>query len=214
MIYKALLPLLGVVLNLSRLTAIPADAAVSPLPDGSYPTHTKVTYYASWSNHDFDCNFGWYCDQTTPMPFAHILTEDQLHRTGGWASWGEWKGDEVGFELYPSTYDDGIAQDGMPHPAMSWNQAAAVDEQTMLVRVQTAHALTTAPVVLPDGVQGGSFAYTFSTPYGHLLFLTAWWGATHEVEAAALYPARLKWLARHYLTLQVRAAIEIAIDNS
>jgi hypothetical protein len=187
--------------------------AVSPLPDDAYPPHTKLTYYPRWSNHDFDCTFGWYCDGASPLPFVHILTEDQLHRTGGWALWGEWHGDALGFELYPSTYADGIAQDGMAHPIMTWNQAAATDEQTILVRVQGAQAVTPVPQVLPAGVAGGAFAYDLTMPYGHILFLTAWCGRTQEVEAAVLYPMNKQAEARHYLSRQVRSAIRLTQEN-
>jgi hypothetical protein len=205
----AVLPVFRVDAAGPRTSNTDPGAAVSPLPAGVYPPHTKITYHPTWSNHDFDCNFGWYCDHEPPMPFVHILTEDQLHRTGGWATWGEWHGDELGFELYLSTYADGIAGGSMPHPGVPWNQAAALDEQTMLVRVQKARAAA-VPAMLPDGVTGEAFAYYLALPYGHVLFLTAWWGATHEVEAAVLFPLSEKAEARRYLIKQVYLTVQLA----
>jgi hypothetical protein len=186
---------------------MPVRAESSPIPAGAYPPHTRITYFPAWTNRQFDCNFGWVCEGTSPQPYLHILTEDQLHRTGGWATWGEWHDDEMGFEVYLSTYQDGIAQDGMPHPAMTWNQAAAIDEQTMLVRGQKARPATAVPSLLPQGESGGSFAYHVDEPYWHVLFLTVWWGADHEIEAATTFPLKKKSLARRDLIKQIRAAI-------
>jgi hypothetical protein len=181
------------------------NAAVFPLPAAAYPPRTHITYYAEWTNQQFDCNFGWFCDSDSPQPFVHIMTEDQLHRADGWAVWGDWHGDRMGFELYPSVYVDGTAPTGT-----SWNQAAATDERTMLVRVLQARAARTTPSVLPDGVTGGAFAYYLDRPYWHVLFITAWWGATHEIEAAVLYPLKQRWEARRYLIEQVRLAAQAA----
>jgi hypothetical protein len=202
--WSGILPLLAAV-GIGWLPATAVHGQGLPLTAAEYPAHTHLTYYPTWTNQQFDCNFGMVCDSGTPEPYLHFFSEDQLHRTGGWAIWGEWQDDRMGFELYSSVYAGGTAAGSMP-----WNQNAATDEQTMLVRAQLARPAKTIPSVLPDGVQGGAFAYYLSRPYWHVLFLTAWWGTDHEVEAAALYPTRLKSEARRYLIEQVRTAIRVS----
>lgn len=180
----------------------PAHAQVLPLPAGAYPSHTRLTYYPDWTNRQFDCNFGWFCDGVNDRPFLHLLTQDALHRMSGWAVWGEWQGDRMGFELYSSVYSDQQAPDSVP-----WNRHASADEQLALLGLRQARAARTTPMLLPDGVQGGTFAASVDRPGWHVLFLTVWWGPEHEVEAAALYPPREKGRARRYLAEQVREAV-------
>lgn len=185
--------------------AIPAGAAEYPLPTDAYPPHTRITYFPQWTNGQFDCNFGWTCEGSSQEPMLHMMTQDQLHRTNGWALWGEWHGDSMGFELYSSEYEETPA----PDPG-TWGGYAAGDEERTLARVQKARAAKTIPSVLPPGARGGAFAYYLDRPYWHAFFLTAWWGSSHEVEAAVLYPKKKKWVARRYLIKQVRAAVKVA----
>src|SRR5438552_1856374 len=98
----------------------PVAAANLPVPAADYPRHTRLTYYPTWTNRQFDCNFGWYCDPGDFRPYLHIATEDQLQRMGGWAIWGEWRGDRMGFELYSSVYSDQPSPDDV-----AWNEHAA-----------------------------------------------------------------------------------------
>jgi hypothetical protein len=184
-------------------TRVRADS--SPIPVTAYPPHTRITYFPDWTNRQFDCNFGWVCEGSSPQPYLHIMTEDQLHRTGGWATWGEWHDDDMGFELYSSIYDSGLAPD-----AVQWNQAAATDESTMLVRGQDATAVVAVPSLVPQGETGRSFAYHFDRPYWHALFLTVWWGGDHEIEAVTTFPLKKKSVARRYLIKQIHAAIRAA----
>jgi hypothetical protein len=203
-IWKRLIPLPAALLGLCACLVTPVHAAVSPIPASAYPPHTRITYFPNWTNGEFDCNFGWVCSSGSPQPYMHMSTEDQLHRTSGWATWGEWHGDTLGFELYASVYDPGIGHDGL-----TWNQIAASDENAMLVRGQGARS-ETVPSLLPDGVQGGAFAYSMNRPYWHVLFLTVWWGGNSEIEAAAVYPLKKKSEAHRYLIKQVRAAVRVA----
>src|SRR5690348_16227934 len=89
-------------LGVGWLLVMPARAQDLPLPSAEYPPHTKLTYYPDWTNQQFDCNFGGFYDAGFYQPSFHLLTEEALHRTGGWALWGEWQGDRMGFELYSS----------------------------------------------------------------------------------------------------------------
>lgn len=193
---------LFVVLGVAGWLATPAHATTLPLSPSDYPPHTQLTYFPTWTNEQFDCNFGWFCEIN--LPFLHLSTEDELHRVAGWAVWGEWRNDRMGFELYSSVYSDQPAPDGI-----AWNRHAATDERVAL-GLQQARAAKTVASVLPPGVQGEVFAASLNRPYWHVLFLTAWWGPTHEIEAAVLYPLKKKHEAWRYLTEQVRAALQVA----
>lgn len=189
------------------VTSVEASTASHPaiipvLSPSDYPAGTQLQYFPQWTNEQFDCNFGWFCEYGTP--FTHLKREDALHRASGWALWGEWHNDAMGFELYSSTYSADAAPAGS-----TWNQQAAADEQQAL-RLQGAHLVTVSPAVLSSGVAGGTFAMHLTRIGLHMLFITAWWGTSHEVEGAALYPARRSAEARRYLITQVRAAIQLA----
>jgi len=177
-----------------------ATASAQPIPRADYPPSTRIQYFADWSNRQFDCNFGWNCD--SGLPFLHARTEDQLHRNGGWAMWGHWHNDTMGFELYSSVYDVGPAPDSHP-----WSEYAAGDERVALVALNGGIDAKTLPAVLPCGTPGSTFAVWVDKGTWHVLFITVTWAGTHEIEGAALYPRKRKWEARNYLIKQVRAAV-------
>jgi hypothetical protein len=193
------------VLGIGWWLVVPAHAQDLPLPVSEYPPQTELTYFPAWTNQQFDCNFGGFCDAGIYQPSLHLLTQDALHRTGGWAIWGEWHDDRMGFELYSSVYSDQVAPDSVP-----WNRYAAADEQMVLLNFQQAKAARSVPSLLPAGVPGGAFVASLDGPYFHAVFLTVWWGASHEIEAAVLYPMKRRSEARRYLIQQVRTAVQVA----
>jgi hypothetical protein len=201
---------LGVVTGLAAVLAagaVPASAATPPVPSSDYPPTTHLRYFPDWTNRQFDCNFGWECD--AGVPFLHTRTEDQLHRVGGWAMWGEWHGDVMGFELYSSTYDPGAAAESTP-----WSEYAAEDEHGTLMALNQGLEAITVPAVLPCNTPGRTFAVWVNNGAWHVLFITVAWGGTKEIESAALYPLKRKWEARRYLIKQVRAAVLAAESMS
>jgi hypothetical protein len=110
----------------------------------------------------------------------------------------------MGFELYSSIYSDQVVPN-----SMAWNQYAAADEQTALLGFQRGTTVRRLPSVLPAGVPGGGFAIALNRPGWHIFFLTVWWGASHEVEAAVLYPVKRRAEAWHYLIEQVRTSAQV-----
>jgi hypothetical protein len=177
-----------------------ASAADLPIPRTDYPPTTHFRYFPDWSNRQFDCNFGWNCD--SGEPFLHTRTEDQLHRQSGWAIWGEWHGDKMGFELYSSIY----APTTTPN-STAWSDTAAQDEHGALDALNDGTEAKTIPAVLPCDTPGQTFAVWVDKAYWHVLFITVSWGGTREIEAATVYPRKRKWEARNYLITQVRAAV-------
>lgn len=183
---------------------LPAGADAPPIPQSDYPPSTRVEYFPNWTNKQFDCNFGWNCESETP--FLHAWTEDAMHRRSGWAMWGHWHDDVMGFELYSSVYTPGPSTD-----TVSWNHFAARDELVALKALNKAKDAKTIPAMLPCGVNGKTFAEYVDKRGWHVFFLTVWWGPYREIEAAALYPTKKKWEARAYLIQQVRLAVRAAM---
>ena len=188
------------------LWPVTASAQTLPIPRSDYPPSTQIKYFPDWTNRQFDCNFGWNCDAGTP--FLHTRTEDALHRQGGWALWGEWHGDAMGFELYSSRYDPAATPDGT-----SWSEYAARDEHHALEAPDWGEEARTIPAVLPCGTAGKTFAVWVDQGFWHDLFITVSWGGTREIEAATVFPPKRKWEARRYLIAQVRAAVLQAVGS-
>lgn len=192
-------------LFLASVPSAPARADAPPVPASDYPSTTRIQYFPNWSNRQYDCNFGWNCE--TDSPFLHVRREDDLHRVSGWAMWGHWHDDIMGFELYSSVYSPTLNSDGVP-----WNDVAERDEGVALTVWHHATAAKTLPDVLPPGVAGKTAASYVNEGAWHVLFLTVSWGGTHEVEGAALFPMKRKYQARRFLIRQVRAAVLASSD--
>ncbi|HLJ67430.1 MAG TPA: hypothetical protein VKX16_08725 [Chloroflexota bacterium] len=190
------------------LQTIGAQASSGPLPATLYPARTKITYFPTLSNAQVDCQWGFDCvGGSGPAldPLFHSLTQDELHRTGGWGQEGSVNARDrlLLFFLFVSQYDAGMGPDSVP-----WNVEAFRD-----LRLTTHEygylRLAPAPHLLAGVGTGGVITRYLHTGVYDTLLLACWTGSM-DVEALALYDhgaSKERALALRDLVRQVRAAL-------
>jgi hypothetical protein len=179
MIRRILIPLGGVILATITLSGS-VWAAQARVPASSYPAGAHIAYHPTFSNHQMDCAWGFFCEGNVPL--FHYFTQDQLHRLSGWAesAASRSRGTIIAFQLFASRYDPQVGDDGTP-----WNVRAFQDLAT------TTHdhgyrPLPSAPALVPDAARGGVLAESKTSGHSELLVMACWTGSV-EVEAIAMF---------------------------
>ena len=184
-------------------STIAANAAKPRIPASYYPAGTHITYFATLSNHRLDCMWGFFCEGQ--LPLFHVQTQDQLHRTSGWAQYATWRRhhEKMQFVVYGSTYAAGADSAGTP-----WSQAA-FDDLLLATHVNGYLPLRHMPRLLPATAPGGSIAELQLSGSLDLVVMACWTGS-QEVEAIVVFDHRSssdRKMALRDLAQQVRVAI-------
>lgn len=191
-------------------SSISAHAAKARIPARFYPSGAHLGFTANLSNHQMDCQWGFFCEG--PVPLFHFRRQDDLHRLGGWAQYAGWHRHHRSmlFALYASRYADGVDIDGVP-----WSRAALND----LVQATRSHhyiPLQHPPRLLPAGMKGVSFAALQRSGTDDLVVM-ACAGGQYEVEALVVFDHRspsARTLALYDLAQQVRAAAGSSLSSA
>jgi hypothetical protein len=188
----------------SALFSIGSSQAASPqIPARDYPAGASISFRPTLSNHQMDCLWGFFCEGGVPL--FHLLSEDQLHRVGGWAQFAGLRQRgriAVAFQLFASQYQAGTDADGTP-----FSQEAFDD----LIRVVHAHGysvMANQPHLVPAAANGGSIAEVQRWSSNELIVMACWSG-TQDVEAIVAVDHGSESVRRNALrdlTLQVLRA--------
>lgn len=185
-----------------------AVASPSPLPANLYPARTSITSTMDLSNVEMDCTWGFVCPEGGPRPgtpLFHFRTQDAMHRTMGWAQFGDTLSRKYPmlFALYASRYGAG-SDNGMP-----WNVRAFADFRTALI-VASYTDIDPVPRLFPAGQIGVSSEQVLRSKDGDILAMACWTGSI-EVEGMVIYPHRSNaaaTIALRSLTNQIRLAVK------
>lgn len=189
---------LTLLLTVSFLRPIAADAATPTRYASFYPKDTRVYLFRHVTNGEYDCDFGFLCEGGRVL--FHRRTQSDLGRTGGWCRTAIWLSGQKDalFVIYSSTYADS----GGPIS----NAVQAWDDLRGTVGLEGWQVRAGHPNVGSDG----HFAwYTNSASFQQALLLVATQG-NREVEALMvsdhMHRAGRAALRRD-LVRQVRAAL-------
>jgi hypothetical protein len=185
-------------------TVRPAGAASARLPAALYPPGAHIGYDPSLSNHDFDCTWGFMCEDGIPL--FHFATQDALHRAGGWAQFAAWRHvhSRMTFALYVSSYEATLDPQGRP-----WSRDA-FDDLLRATHVQGYGQVRHLPSLVRPGTNADAIAELQPSGSNDIMVM-AYWGATTEIEALAVFDhgaAGSRRTATRYLTRQVLAAMD------
>jgi hypothetical protein len=182
----------------------PASAAQPVIPASVYPSGAHITYRPVVSNADLDCLWGFFCDGNVPL--FHFQTEDQLHRSGGWAQFAgvpRGRHTRMAFELFVSAYG---ATDSAGAP---WSERAFLDLRAAL-HDHDYHPAHRASGLLPAVRDGGTFVVVERSGSRDLAVM-AYWAGSLEIEGIVMYAhgsAAARQVAWSSLALQIRVAAD------
>lgn len=191
-------------LVLAGVPAGTATAASPRLPVSLYPGGAAITYRPTVSNQRMDCLWGYFCDGGVPL--FHDTTQDELHRSSGWAQFaGVHRNGRlaVAFELFASRYESGLTDEDV-----QWASAALDDFQSAL-REHGYRAITNPPLLLKGDASG---AQTVEQSGRRDMVAMGAWSGSVEVEAiVAFYSASpsTRRATTHLLARQVQLALTV-----
>jgi hypothetical protein len=201
------LALLGTLVGGSALPVTPAHADTLKIPAALYPHGARITPLRAPSNRTVDCDWGFECDERgiRRQSLFHTLSQDQLHRVGGWMQFAyvENGGHPTTFALILSHYGPGVDLNGH-----QWSMRAYED----LWRAAWLGGFRFQPAqsAVLMGIPAGQIRSGVWSRAGVTSVLVAYWNGQDEIEASTTYDARQVRkgrLVRTLLTLQVREAV-------
>jgi hypothetical protein len=183
-------------------------AAGAPVPSSLYPARAHTTYFPDISNGDVDCQWGFVCPAGEGFPsdpLFHSLTQDELHRTGGWAETSVLNrhGRIMLFFLFASRYAPSLNPDGI-----QW-VVAAFDDLDLASRAYGFVDRSSVPQLLASMNSGEIMAKQQHTRQFDS-YLLAFWTGSQDAEALAVYnhaSSSERQTALRDLTAQVRVAL-------
>ena len=183
----------------------PAVRAGPPgLPSSVYPSGAHIRFQPVLSNKEMDCLWGFICEGG-PLPNFHFKSQDQLHRTGGWAQFAGIQRHgrtTMAFQLFVSQYAPDSDTTGTP-----WSARALSDLRAAL-RARGYEPDERDASLLPGSDQRNAFVQVQRGGQGDLVVMALRSGDL-EVEGIALYAHRsltAKGTAWSSLALQMKLA--------
>jgi hypothetical protein len=191
---KSLAGLLLALCAVVTMTPASVQASSHGIPAAAYPPGAHIGYRPVLTNAEMDCMWGFVCDG--PVPNFHFVTQDDLHRTDGWAEFAgaQLDGGRMVFALFASTYAPG------------WSRQAY--EDLIVTTENQGYAAVPGLATHPSIAGGESMAELQPNGRFDLVVMAAWTG-THEVEGLAdfAHNSRARHDALRYLRHQLHVAL-------